>query len=181
MAVPRSSPLRGTRVPGGGVRGGQRGDRPRRDRAASGAPAPTDEPVADPQVPRSVIDYALARRVALMDLFTGGGLRSDACDADPYLLRAAKHHGEPSTRRCPVCRKEDLTLVTYTYGDQLGPFSGRVRATADLPAMARAHGEFRVYVVEVCQRCSWNHLVLSYVLGDGVVRPAPRRPHDLLD
>jgi hypothetical protein len=170
--------LRGTRVPGGGARGPERPSRTRG--RADGLPERT-EPVADPQAPRAVIDYALARRAALMDLFTGGGLRSDACDADPYLLRAARHHGERSSRRCPVCRKEDLTHVTYTYGDQLGPFSGRVRATSDLPAMARAHGEFRVYVVEVCQRCSWNHLVLSYVLGDGVVRPAPRRPHDLLD
>jgi hypothetical protein len=41
--------------------------------------------------------------------------------------------------------------------------------------MAREHGEFRVYVVEVCQECSWNHLTLSYVLGDGVPRRAPRR------
>ena len=33
--------------------------------------------------------------------------------------------------------------------------------------MAREHGEFTVYVVEVCQGCAWNHLTLSYVLGDG--------------
>jgi hypothetical protein len=24
-----------------------------------------------------------------------------------------------------------------------------------------------VYVVEVCRTCSWNHLVLSYVMGTG--------------
>jgi hypothetical protein len=38
--------------------------------------------------------------------------------------------------------------------------------------MEAEHGEFRVYVVEVCPECTWNHLTASFVLGDGV----PRRP-----
>jgi hypothetical protein len=128
-----------------------------------------------------VIDYALQRRAALRHLFGGGAFSSDHCDADPYLLRAAKHHGEPSGVPCPVCRREDLDLVTYVYGDQLGPYSGRVRATGELAEMAVQHGEFRVYVVEVCRACGWNHLTLSYVLGDGVPRRPPARPRDLLD
>lgn len=132
-----------------------------------------------------MIDYSLARRATLAALFGGGALgagpagavaaASDACEADPYLVRAARHHGEPSGRLCPVCRREDLTLVTYVFGDQLGQFSGRVKATAELEPMARQYGEFRVYVVEVCLDCSWNHLTTSYVLGDGVPRRAPRR------
>ena len=99
----------------------------------------------------------------------------DVCDADPYLLRAAKFHGEPTTHDCPVCRREKLTHVTYVFGDELGPYSGRIKATAELEPMAREHGEFRVYVVEVCQGCSWNHLTSSYVLGDGVPRSRVRR------
>ena len=124
---------------------------------------------------RSVIDYSLARRAALVELLTGRAGSSEACDAHPYLLRAAKFHGEPTDRECPVCHRERLTHVTYVYGEELGQFSGRIKATAELEAMARQHGEFRVYVVEVCQGCSWNHLTLSYVLGDGVPRKAPRR------
>lgn len=131
---------------------------------------------------RSVIDYSLARRATLTDLFGGGATSAnDACDAHPYLLRAAKHHGEPTDRDCPVCRRHRLTHVTYVYGDELGQFSGRVRATAELEAMAREHGEFRVYVVEVCQGCSWNHLRLSYLLGDGTPRRPPRRRHTVED
>jgi Family of unknown function (DUF5318) len=124
---------------------------------------------------RSVIDYSLARRATLAGLLTGSAGSADACDAHPYLLRAAKHHGEPTERECPVCRRERLTHVTYVYGDELGQYSGRIKATAELEPMAREHGEFRVYVVEVCQGCAWNHLVVSYVLGDGVGRKAPRR------
>jgi Family of unknown function (DUF5318) len=124
---------------------------------------------------RSVIDYALARRATLASLFAGSATTTDVCDADPYLLRAAKHHGEPTGRACPVCRREKLTQVTYVFGDELGPYSGRVKATKELEQMAREHGEFRVYVVEVCQGCSWNHLTTSYVLGDGVARTPNRR------
>lgn len=124
---------------------------------------------------RSVIDYSLQRRATLVELLSGGATSTEACDAHPYLLRAARFHGEPTEATCPVCRREKLTHVTYVYGEELGQFSGRVKATAELEAMARQHGEFRVYVVEVCQGCSWNHLCVSYVLGDGVSRRPPRR------
>jgi hypothetical protein len=125
---------------------------------------------------RSVIDYSLARRATLTGLASGALDSSDACDAHPYLLRAARFHGEPTARACPVCHRSPLTHVTYVYGDELGRYSGRVKATAELERMAHEHGEFRVYVVEVCQRCAWNHLAISYLLGDGVPRsPAAGR------
>ena len=126
---------------------------------------------------RAVIDYSLARRATLTELYTRGVISlDDACDAHPYLLRAAKYHGEPTQQPCPICRRGNLTHVTYAYGEELGQYSGRIKATAELESMAREHGEFTVYVVEVCQGCAWNHLALSYVLGDGTPRrPARRR------
>ncbi len=130
---------------------------------------------------RSEIDYSLARRATLEALFTGGAVTLDVCDADPYLLRAAKFHGEPTGRRCPVCRKEDLTSLNYAFGDELGQYSGRIKSTDELEGMAREHGEFRVYVVEVCRGCAWNHLTRSFVLGDGVPRRPPRRRRTVED
>ncbi|MEU8798155.1 DUF5318 family protein [Spirillospora sp. NPDC048819] len=121
--------------------------------------------------PRLVVDYGLAKRAALAELRSGALTRDDACDAHPYLLRAAKYHGEPAGKPCPVCRHEPLTHVTYVYGDELGRYAGRVKATADLAEMDREYGEFRVYVVEVCQSCAWNHLAMSYVLGHGEQGP----------
>lgn len=121
--------------------------------------------------PRLVVDYALAKRAALAELRSGSLTRDDACDAHPYLLRAAKYHGEPTGERCPVCGHEPLTHVTYVYGDELGRYAGRVKATAELAEMDREYGEFRVYVVEVCQSCAWNHLAMSYVLGRGEQGP----------
>lgn len=123
---------------------------------------------------RAVVDYGLARRAALADLRSGHLTMADACDAHPYLMRAAKYHGEPTDTACPVCHKQRLTHVTYVYGDELGRYAGRVKATHELAAMAREYGEFRVYVVEVCQGCAWNHLTVSYVLGHGHM-PRSRR------
>ncbi|MEP6761074.1 MAG: DUF5318 family protein [Sporichthyaceae bacterium] len=130
---------------------------------------------------RSVIDYSLQRRATLLGLFPGSMNDGAACDAHPYLLRAARFHGEATDRPCPVCRRTKLTHVTYMYGEELGQFSGRVKATAELEPMARQLGEFRVYVVEVCHECSWNHLTLCYVLGAGVSRRPPRRQHTAED
>lgn len=121
--------------------------------------------------PRLVVDYALAKRAALAGLRSGSLTRDDACDAHPYLLRAARYHGEPAGERCPVCGHEPLTHVTYVYGDELGRHAGRVKATAELAELEREYGEFRVYVVEVCQSCAWNHLAMSYVLGHGEQGP----------
>jgi Family of unknown function (DUF5318) len=118
---------------------------------------------------RGVIDYGLARRATLLDLFSGRASTMDVCDAHPYLLRAAKYHGEPTETPCPVCKRGPLIHVTYTYGDASRDTNGRVRATAELAALEREHRAFTVYVVEVCRDCSWNHLVSSYVLGtDGL-------------
>jgi hypothetical protein len=131
---------------------------------------------------RSVVDYGLQRRATLAALFGGTASVTDVCDADPYLLRAAKFHGEPVDRACPVCRG-GLRELSYTFGEELGPYQGRIKSARDLETMAKEHGEFRVYVVEVCPDCSWNHLVSSYLLGDGVARPPvkARRGGEALD
>jgi Family of unknown function (DUF5318) len=122
---------------------------------------------------RSVVDYGLARRATLASVFAGRTTVTDVCDAHPYLLRAAKFHGEPTDAACPICRKQKLTHVTYVYGDELGRYEGRVKRAPELAEMATEYGEFKVYVVEVCQSCAWNHLASSYVLGTG--EPQTRR------
>jgi hypothetical protein len=122
---------------------------------------------------RSVVDYALVRRATLAAVRAGNTTVTDVCDAHPYLLRAAKFHGEATDVPCPICRKNKLTHVTYVYGDELGQYAGRVKQGSELDEMATEYGEFRVYVVEVCQSCGWNHLATSYVLGTG--EPPARR------
>lgn len=132
---------------------------------------------------REVINYALQRRSTLESLRRPGSrlARLDACDADPMLLRAAKHHGESAHATCPVCSKEDLVNLHYVFGEQLGQYSGRIKRTPELEEMAHEFGEFKVVVVEVCLSCSWNHMILSYLLGDGVKRKPPRRQQTVED
>lgn len=119
------------------------------------------------QTQRQVVDYALQRRALLADVYSGRVGTMEVCDASPYLLRAAKFHGQPSDVTCPVCRKEPLTRVSWVYGDELKHAAGSARAPDELARMAALFEEFTVYVVEVCRTCSWNHLVQSYVLGTG--------------
>jgi len=127
---------------------------------------------------RGFIDYSLDKRATLLALFRGV---VDACDADPYLMRAAKHHGEKADRKCPVCKKDSLVELRYTFGDQLGQYSGRIKSGDELLGMESEFGEFSVYVVEVCRQCSWNHLCSTYLLGDGREHKAPRRQRTLED
>jgi hypothetical protein len=116
-----------------------------------------------------VVDYALQRRSVLADLYANRITTTDVCDAHPYLQRAARYHGEPTELSCPVCRKERLTNVHYVYGDELRASSGQAKSADELHKMGMDHREFKVYVVEVCRSCGWNHLALSYVLGrDGL-------------
>lgn len=105
----------------------------------------------------------------------------DACDADPYLMRAAKWHGEKVGRSCPVCKKNELVELRYAFGEQLGQYSGRIKNVKELTQMESEFGEFRVYLVEVCRGCSWNHLCASFILGDGRERKAPRKVRTLED
>lgn len=127
---------------------------------------------------RAYIDYTLDKRATLVGLFRGV---VDACDADPYLMRAAKYHGEKVDRKCPVCKKSELVELRYTFGDQLGQFSGRIKSPQELAAMESEFGEFSVYVVEVCRDCSWNHLCSTFLLGDGLTRKPPRKVRTLED
>jgi hypothetical protein len=127
---------------------------------------------------RGFIDYSLDKRATLLALFRGV---VDACDADPYLMRAAKYHGEKADRKCPVCKKDSLVELRYTFVDQLGPYSGRIKNGDELIDMESEFGEFSVYVVEVCRDCSWNHLCSTYLLGDGRERKAPRKQRTLED
>ncbi|MFC6396667.1 DUF5318 family protein [Luteococcus sanguinis] len=126
---------------------------------------------------RQVMSHALQRRHALEQMrrpdrsFTEDG----PCDADPLLVRAALHHGEESDVECPVCGSDRMLNLNYTFGDQLGQYSGRIKSTPELEQMQDEFGEFTVRVVEVCPDCRWNHLITTYVLGDGKKRRKPRR------
>lgn len=123
---------------------------------------------------RQVVDYALRRRALLAEVYSGRTGVSEVCDANPYLLRAAKFHGKPSQVMCPICRKEQLTLVSWVFGEHLGPVSGSARTAEELVLLASRFEEFAVHVVEVCRTCEWNHLVKSYVLGAARTAPPPR-------
>ncbi|NKQ53235.1 DUF5318 domain-containing protein [Amycolatopsis sp. K13G38] len=127
---------------------------------------------------RQVVDYGLRRRALLAAVRAGRVGTEEVCDAGPYLLTAARFHGEPTEDTCPICRKEALTLVSWVYGDELKHVAGSARSSSELVRMSQLFAEFNVHVVEVCRTCHWNHLVRSYVLGTGVRRRPSKRTAD---
>lgn len=132
---------------------------------------------------REEVDYSLQRRNTLRALQgrRRSLTRAEACDADPILIRSALHHGEPHKDPCPVCDSRHMVALHYVFGEQLGQYSGRIKSTEELTAMQDEYGEFKVCVVEVCHECGWNHMIASYLLGDGVRRKPPRRQKTVED
>ena len=132
---------------------------------------------------RDVVHYALQRRHRLQTLRQPdlALIEGDPCDADPLLISAALHHGTRSQVECPVCASDRMQNLNYVFGDQLGQFSGRIKADADLDEMENQFGEFKVCVVEVCPDCGWNHMITTYLLGDGKKRRPPRRQQTVED
>jgi hypothetical protein len=74
---------------------------------------------------RQIVDYSLQKRALLRDVYSGRVGTYEVCDASPYLLSAARFHGELTDQRCPVCRRENLTHVNYIYGDELKQSAGQ--------------------------------------------------------
>lgn len=132
---------------------------------------------------RQEVDYGLQRRHKLQALKRPQRALEDAdvCDADPLLIRSATHHGEQTTTPCPICEAAELANLSYVFGEQLGQYSGRIKSSDELAEMQDQYGEFKVCVVEVCIRCGWNHMISTYLLGDGKRRRPPRRQRTVED
>lgn len=120
---------------------------------------------------RGLVDYALRRRSLLAEVSAGQVDVAEVCDASPYLLRAARYHGVPTTVTCPLCRKEPLTHVFWVFGDAVGAVANSARTPGELEELDARYAEFTVHQVEVCRSCSWNFLIASFVMG----RPNGRR------
>jgi hypothetical protein len=153
-----------------------------RGESGKGGPDPEQNPadIDDPRKPREVVDHALARREAILEIKRTGGFYFDGADTDPYLIRAAEHYGVETERNCPVCEKVELVELIYVYSRELGHSSGRSRREHEIDELALNHGFLKVFRVEVCQGCGWNHVLVSYVLGDGRPRKPKRKPRDLV-
>lgn len=126
-------------------------------------------------IQRGFIDYTFQRRAVLRELAEGRRTREEVCDAQAYLKQAAAYHGDATERDCPVCERAKVDLVHYVFGDRWKIGSGQAKTARQVVEMAPITSEFSVYVIEVCRRCGWNHLLESFTTG--IELPAkPRRP-----
>jgi hypothetical protein len=125
------------------------------------------------------VDYSLARKATLRAFAAGRLSRFEICDAHPELLRAARFCGERTEEACPVCEQDCLVLVSYVFSDEFPKRdNGRVWPRNDLAPLFRL-SESRLYTVEVCVRCAWNHVRSQLMLsGDRSLGVTPRDPAD---
>lgn len=110
----------------------------------------------------TTVDYTLRKRSVLRDYRTGRISVYDVCDAHPEIRRIARNVGEDTRAVCPICRRENLRLLNFVYGDELAYDNGRVFPSRTIfNGLREKYRTFTCYVVEVCVGCSWNHLVRS--------------------
>jgi hypothetical protein len=121
------------------------------------------------------VDYRLARNSVISEFRKGRLSRSDVCDAQPELLRAATNVGAESLEDCPICEESKVRLVSYVFGSRLPPSGKCVTTETELAKLARGAGHLACYVVEVCPNCSWNHLARTFTLGNGRPRAKQSR------
>ena len=113
------------------------------------------------------VDYSLARKATLRAYHEGRMSRFDMCDAHPDLVRAAKFCGKTTEDVCPICERANLVLVSYVFSDEFPKNdNGRVWDQPDVGPLLAMH-EARLYTVEVCIACSWNHLRSQLMFSNG--------------
>lgn len=122
-----------------------------------GARKAAQRPFSEPRAAARV-DYSLARKSVLRAFKAGRTSRFDICDAHPELVRAAKYCGEQTHEPCPICDHDTLLTVAYVFSDSFGKKdNGRVWSGKDVAPLLKLK-EARLYTVEVCVDCSWNHV-----------------------
>src|SRR4051794_41780495 len=63
---------------------------------------------------RAMVDYTLARRATLTALAAGRRSPVEVCDAQTYLVRAARYHGERARGTGPRCAREAPAPGSFT-------------------------------------------------------------------
>lgn len=110
---------------------------------------------------RYEVSHQWQRRTLLQRFRAGQVPREELCDADFLLVTAARFHGQRAGSPCPVCGAEELRVVRWVHGEDLGRRSGTARNEEEIAALVAERGEVTVHTVEVCPECRWNHLVSS--------------------
>jgi len=105
------------------------------------------------------VDHTLARNRELARWRDGETPVTRLRDADSRLVAAARFHGVPAPSACPLCRNDDVRLVSWIFGENLGHRSGTACGTSELDAIVAENGPCTVQVVEVCPNCRWNYRV----------------------
>lgn len=117
------------------------------------------------------IEYRLARDAVVREYRRGRLSRLDVCDAHPELLRVARHLGRLTEVDCPICGESKLVHVAFAFGPRLPPGGRPLGMDGEMRSLARQRDDVAFYVVEVCRKCSWNHLLRMFSSPVARTRP----------
>ena len=117
------------------------------------------------------IEYRLVRDAVVREYRRGRLSRLDVCDAHPELLRVARHLGRVTEVDCPICGEAKLVHVAFAFGPRLPPGGRALEMGGEMRSLAGRRDDVAFYVVEVCAKCSWNHLLRMF--GSPVARTRP--------
>lgn len=113
----------------------------------------------------SAVSHRLERARALAQ-YRGGQVRKEMlCDAPFVLIAASEFHGQAADYPCPICEGENVRVVYWIYGDELGKISSSARSVEEIDALASKGLSFTVHTVEVCPDCRWNHLLSEAIVA----------------
>lgn len=108
---------------------------------------------------RDQISHRLARGQVLRNFREGLVPRGAICDADFLLVTAGRYHGRAADYVCPVCGGDQLRIVRWVYGEEIGRASGSARSEEEISRLVADGRQCTVHTVEVCPECRWNHLL----------------------
>lgn len=107
------------------------------------------------------VDHSLLKRQRLQEYRAGKVSRRQICEATAQLVAAARFHGDVAPERCPICKGENLRVVKWIFGDNLGRRSGTACGDIELSGIVKEYGSCTVKEVEVCPDCKWSFLIRS--------------------
>ncbi|AGG67929.1 hypothetical protein H924_12540 [Corynebacterium callunae DSM 20147] len=108
---------------------------------------------------RNEISHQLARRQTIRQFRAGLVSQASICDADFLLVTAGRYHGQPASYPCPICESDQLRIVLWVYGEEIGKAAGSARSEEEIALLVAKAPQCTVHTVEVCPACKWNHLL----------------------
>ena len=109
------------------------------------------------------LNFQLRGKALALEASVDPIIRAECCDASPELLKIAKAIGVKSGRECSVCKKFELLVLDFAFGEGFRSNGTCLQAETDIPAGMLCKKDVILRQVEVCRNCKWNYIIKKIV------------------